>query len=267
MYDSLLGCTKQLPTHSTGRRSGEARDALTALISISSKCFILRRMNILIVEDEKRLAENIAKALTRDTYNTSIVFDGMQAERAVALGHFDLIIMDRQMPHQDGLTTLQHLRAAGNQTPILLLTALSQTEDKITGLDAGADDYLTKPFELAELRARVRALLRRPEQQLADLLSYDTLSLDRLQKKAYRANVEITLSATEYRLLEYLLLHPETVLAETTLLEHIWDQNYEGLSNVVAVYIRYLRNKIDKAFPDERAIIKTVRGLGYTLST
>jgi len=223
-------------------------------------------MNILVVEDEKRLANNIASALSTDTLNVSVAFDGLEAENMMKLGHFDVVVMDIMMPNQDGLTTLKNMRAAGNTTPVLLLTALGEIEDKVDGLDSGADDYLAKPFEIPELRARVRALLRRPTAQLPDAVTYDTLTIDRVQKTITRADTAIKVSATEYRLLEYLIQNSEVVLSETDLLEHVWDQNYDGISNLVSVYIRYVRNKVDKAFPDETPLIQTVRGLGYKLS-
>lgn len=223
-------------------------------------------MNILVVEDEERLAGNIAKALGDDSFNVSIAHDGLEAEKLLKLGHFDVIVMDIMMPRQDGLTTLKNLRQNGNTIPVLLLTALSEIEDKVDGLDAGADDYLAKPFAVDELRARVRALLRRPSPQLSDLITYDSLQIDRKNKIITRQGKLIKVSATEYRLIEYLMINSESVLSESDLLEHVWDQNYEGLSNLVSVYIRYVRNKIDKAFPTETPLIQTVRGLGYKLS-
>lgn len=223
-------------------------------------------MNILVVEDEKRLADNIAKALAVDSFNVSTASDGLEAENLLKLGHFDVIVMDIMMPRQDGLTTLKNLRQSGNTTPVLLLTALGEIENKVEGLDTGADDYLAKPFAISELRARVRALLRRPTTQLSDIITYDSLQIDRQNKTITRLGTPIKVSATEYRLLEYLLLNSDVVLSESDLLEHVWDQNYEGLSNLVSVYIRYVRNKIDKAFPQETPLIQTVRGLGYKLS-
>jgi DNA-binding response OmpR family regulator len=223
-------------------------------------------MNVLVVEDEARLAENIATALRGDSFNVTVAHNGLEAERALALGTFDVVVMDITMPEQDGLTTLGRIRAAGNTVPVMLLTALGEVEDRVDGLNAGADDYLTKPFAFSELTARIHALLRRPVRSVSDILEYDTVELDRNQKVARRAGKEVTLSHTEYRLLEFLMRHPETVQNETELLEHVWDQNYNGLSNVVAVYIGYVRTKIDKAFPDERPLIHTVRGLGYTLN-
>lgn len=223
-------------------------------------------MNILVVEDEKRLADNIAAALSDDSFNVSVAKDGLEAENLLKLGHFDVIVMDIMMPKQDGITTLKNLRQAGNSTPVLLLTALGEIENKVDGLDAGADDYLAKPFALSELRARVRALLRRPTAQLSDIITYDSLQIDSKQKTVTRAGIVIKVSATEYRLLEYLMMNSEVVLSEGDLLERVWDQNYEGLSNLVSVYIRYVRNKVDKAFPEEAPLIQTVRGLGYKLS-
>lgn len=222
-------------------------------------------MNILIVEDERRLAENIGKALKMEAYNFSIAGDGLECEKLLSEGHFDLIIMDRMMPNQGGLTTLSKLREQGNNIPVIMLTALSQLEDKIKGLDSGADDYLTKPFEIDELLARVRSLLRRKDTDIKEVISCDSLEVDTGAKKVTRKGEEIKLSATEYRLLEFLLINKSQVLSENDILEHVWDRNYGGISNMVTVYVGYLRSKIDKDFPKENPLIKTVRGLGYKI--
>lgn len=219
----------------------------------------------MVVEDEVRLARNIARALELDKYNVSIAHNGLEAESLMSEGHFDLVIMDIMMPEQDGLTTLENMRKSNSSLPVLMLTALGQLEDKIAGLDAGADDYLAKPFELDEVLARVRALLRRRETAVQEQLSCGSLVLDRGTKQATRAGQMVKLSATEYRLLEFMMLHAGEVQSETDLLEHVWDRNYDGMSNMVAVYVGYVRNKIDKKFPKETALIETVRGLGYRI--
>ncbi len=224
-------------------------------------------MNILIVEDEKRLAENIGKALKLDSYNFSIAGNGIECEELLKEGHFDLVIMDRMMPKQGGLTTLSNLRSQGNNIPVIMLTALDQLEDKIEGLDSGADDYLSKPFEIDELLARVRSLLRRKDTNVKQVLSCDSLEVDTGGKKVLRSGKELRLSATEYRLLEFMISNKGQVLSETDILEHVWDRNYGGISNMVTVYVGYLRSKIDKDFPSENPIVKTMRGLGYKIDS
>ena len=223
-------------------------------------------MNILVVEDETRLADNIARALELESYNATVAYDGLEAETMLREGSYDLVIMDIMMPNQDGLETLRHIRERGDDVRVLMLTAMSQTEDRVYGLEQGADDYLAKPFELDELLARVKAQLRRKQDTIAEVLTCDSLVLNRSTKQVMRGVADISLSATEFRLLEYLMLHNGEVCSETDLLEHVWDQNYDGMSNVVAVYVRYLRNKVDKAFPREKPLIETVRGLGYRIS-
>lgn len=223
-------------------------------------------MNILVVEDETRLADNIARALELESYNASVASNGLEAETMLREGSYDLVIMDIMMPNQDGLETLRHIRERGDDVRVLMLTAMSQTEDRVYGLEQGADDYLAKPFELDELLARVKAQLRRKQDTIAEVLTCDSLVLNRSTKQVMRGVGDVSLSATEFRLLEYLMLHKDEVCSETDLLEHVWDQNYDGMSNVVAVYVGYLRNKIDKAFPRQKPLIETVRGLGYRVS-
>ena len=222
-------------------------------------------MQILIAEDETRLAKNVAEALELEHYNTTVVHDGEAALDAATQHTFDLIILDIMMPKLDGLDVLDRLRGLGVQTPIMLLTALSTVENRVTGLDMGADDYLPKPFALEELLARVRALLRRPIETHGPTLEFNSLRLDTATATVSRAGQTVDLSATEYRLLRYLLENAGKVVKEIDIIDTVWDRNYDGVSNIVSVYIGYLRKKIDKAFPNETPIITTVRGLGYSI--
>ena len=224
-------------------------------------------MHILIAEDEPRLAQNIAEALTLEHYNTTVVGDGEAALMEAARHPFDLIILDIMMPKLDGLAVLGKLREQGVTVPVLLLTALGTTQHKVIGLDTGADDYLPKPFALEELVARARALLRRPAEVHDLVLTCDTLLLDTATAAVTRAGVTVELSSTEFRLLRYLLEHVGKVVREIDIIDTVWDRNYDGVSNIVSVYIGYLRKKIDKEFPEETPIIKTVRGLGYSIRT
>ena len=221
-------------------------------------------MQILVIEDEKRLAQTIQKGLKSDGFMVDVAYDGKEGIRML-VNKYDVIILDLMLPEIDGLAVLESIRAKYPLLPVLILTAKDSTQDKVKGLDLGADDYLAKPFDFEELVARVHALIRRSTQSTS-VLHIDSLELNPRTKVVKRNGQLVTLSATEYRLLEYLMLHHNAVLSETDLLEHVWDHSYDGLSNVVSVYIRYVRNKVDKAFPKEKKLIHTVRGLGYTLS-
>lgn len=221
-------------------------------------------MKILIIEDEYRLAMTIQKGLKAENFSAEVALDG-EAGLAMANQDFDLIVLDLMLPKMNGIEVLQNLREQENKTPVLILTAKDSTEDKIKGLDIGADDYLAKPFDFDELLARIRAIIRRTTKTDV-VLRIDNLELDPKTKEVKRAGKELKLSSTEYRLLEYLMLHPDWVLNEEKIISHVWDHAYDGFSNIVPVYMRYLRNKIDRAFPEEKALIRTVRGMGYRIS-
>lgn len=222
-------------------------------------------MRILLVEDEKKLAQSLKKALETESYAVDICFDGESSYQQAATEEYDLIILDLGLPKMDGLTVAKKLRQEKITVPILMLTARDTTEAKITGLDNGADDYLIKPFKFAELLARIRALLRRSSPQLSLIYQSDNLTLDPQSHIVKRANQEIHLSAKEYSLLEFLLRHKGQILYKQQIVDHVWDIDTDPFSNVVDVYIGYLRNKIDKAFPKETVLIYTIKGLGYRL--
>lgn len=221
-------------------------------------------MQILLVEDEERLAENVAKRLRMESFLVDIANDGQEGLDKM-INNYNLIILDMMLPKVSGIEFLNTIRKNGNKTPVLILTSQSDIEDKVDGLNSGADDYLTKPFSFEELLARVNALLRRSANGDVKLM-IDDLILDIKTKEVKRGDDVISLSATEYRLLEYMMRHKDSVLSETTLIDYVWDHNYDGFSNIVSVYMRYLRNKIDRPFPNSKPLIHTVRGMGYKIS-
>ncbi len=221
-------------------------------------------MKILIVEDEVKIAKALAKGLQLEQFVVDISHDGKDALNKVVSGNYDLVILDLMLPVIDGLEALTTLRKRGNTTPVLILTAKDSVQDKVKGLNSGADDYLAKPFAFTELLARVHSLTRRGKTKDSKL-KLSNLVLDSYTHEVSRAGELVQLSAREYHLLEYMLRHPGAILSEGQIIDHVWSYNYDGVSNVVAVYIRYLRNKIDKAFADEKPLIKTVKGLGYRL--
>jgi DNA-binding response OmpR family regulator len=221
-------------------------------------------MRILLVEDEPAIAQFIRQGLTEANYTVDVVGDGSDALDYALATEYDAIVLDILLPHLDGLQILQALRARGKTTPILLLTARDTVEDRVRGLDHGADDYLVKPFAFAELLARVRALLRRPPLQANAILRVADLELDPARHEARRGAQRLDLSPREYQLLEFLMRHPNQVLTRTQIIEHLWDVDSYVESNVVDVYIGYLRRKIDRA--GNRPLIHTVRGVGYRMS-
>jgi two-component system, OmpR family, response regulator len=222
-------------------------------------------MKLLVVEDEHRIAQAIKQGFSQEGYAVDLAFDGGEGLRAAENDEYDAIVMDIMMPELSGTEVTKKLRAAGNHTPILLLTAKSQSHDIVTGLDSGADDYLTKPFSFDVLLARVRALLRRPTEVLDTVLTVDGLELDLVRRTARRDGKDLHLSSKEYAILEYLLRNKGRILSKNTIINHIWDFDADVLPNNVEVFITYLRHKIEKPFPKKRPIIETVRGFGYVI--
>lgn len=222
-------------------------------------------MKILVVEDQAKMSAFLKKGLNEVGYEVDIAETGLSAETLVSQNEYDLIVLDVMLPDQSGIETSRHLRARGFDRPILMLTALSTTSDKIQGLDAGADDYLTKPYSFDELLARVRALLRRRSAggAAASVLRYSDLELDLIARKARRNGQEITLTTKEFALLEYLMRNAERPLGRVSIAENVWDIHFDSESNVIDVYINLLRKKVDVPF--QRKLIQTVVGVGYVL--
>jgi two-component system OmpR family response regulator len=220
-------------------------------------------VRVLIVEDEAKMADLLRRGLTEQGAVADAVARGEDALWMAGATAYDAIVLDVMLPGIDGFETCRRLRAAGVWTPILMLTARGEVEDRVAGLDGGADDYLVKPFALAELGARLRALARRGPRERPAVLQVGDLRLDPAERRVWRGETEIALSATELALLEALMRRPGEVLSRLALLEAGWDSAYENRSNIVAVYIRYLRNKVDRPFG--RRDIETVRGGGYRL--
>lgn len=220
-------------------------------------------MRVLVVEDEPRIAAFIERGLEENAYAVDVAGDGGEAYHWIRNFPYDIIILDVMLPGMDGIELCRKLRTEGNKTPILMLTARDTVDDRVSGLDAGADDYLVKPFAFRELLARLRALGRRGAQESENRLQTGDLTLDRVGHRVERSGKQIDLSAKEFALLELLMRHPNQTLSRTVIAEHVWDYNFSHQSNVVDVYIRYLRRKIDEPF-DEK-LIETVRGVGYRL--
>ncbi|MFY7927574.1 MAG: response regulator transcription factor [Oligoflexus sp.] len=218
-------------------------------------------MRILVVEDDKALASLLVRALREESYAVDLAQDGQEAEWLAFENPYDVIVLDLMLPIKDGITVLKNIRAGGISTPVLILTARDSTQDVVKGLDEGGDDYLKKPFSLDELLARVRALLRRKDSEVATVIEVGPIRIDPAKKQVLRDGKVIDLTAKEYALMEYFGRNAGVVLSRTQLSEHVWDMNFEPSSNVVDVYVGYLRNKIDK--PWETNFIKTMRGHGY----
>jgi len=224
-------------------------------------------MRVLIVEDEQRLARLIRRSLLEEGYAVDLAGLGQEALEWVQVADHDAIILDVMLPDLDGFAVCRSLRVCGVQTPILMLTARDTVEDRVAGLDAGADDYLTKPFAFAELTARLRALVRRPPETTAPVLIVADLRLSPATHQVWRGPQELTLPNKEFRLLDYLMRNPNLVLTRTMIAEHVWNNeilNVTSVSNVIDVHIRSLRRKVDDPFPVKRIV--TVRGTGYKLN-
>jgi two-component system OmpR family response regulator len=220
-------------------------------------------MRVLVVDDEAKLANVLQRRLRREGLGVDIANTGEAALARATATEYDAIILDLMLPGVDGFETCRRLRAEGVWSPTLMLTARSEVENRVRGLDAGADDYLCKPFSLEELLARLRALTRRGAQPRPSVLEVDDLKLDPASRRAWRGEQELPLTSREFSLLEMFMRHPGQVLGRFELLEHVWDASYENRSNVIEVYIGYLRDKLDRPFG--RQSLETVRGAGYRL--
>ena len=220
-------------------------------------------MRVLVVEDEVKMASLLKRGLEEEGYAVDVASDGLTAVWMGTEQPYDAVVLDVMLPDMDGFGVSRKLREAGRWSPVLMLTARDAVDDRVAGLDAGADDYLTKPFSFVELLARLRALLRRGEHERPTVLTVDDLVVDPATHRVARGGVPITLTRKEFALLEYFARHAGEVLSRTKLIEHVWDFAFEGDSNVVDVYVRYLRQKIDRPFG--RSSLETVRGAGYRL--
>ncbi len=221
-------------------------------------------MQLLIVEDEAKIAGILHRGFIEERYQADIASDGEEALYMWSINPYDLIVLDLMIPKVDGVSVCRKIREQGGNLPILILTARDAVADKVAGLDAGADDYLTKPFSFSELLARVRALLRRGKSTGPPILTFADLTLNPATKEVMRGVDRIALTSREFALLEYFMRYPNVVLTRTRLLEHVWDSNFEGLSNVVETYVKYLRKKI-RTRANDRELIHTLRGSGYVM--
>lgn len=222
-------------------------------------------MRILVVEDEHRIAGSIKKGLEQEKYAVDVAYTGTDGYDLASTEEYDLILLDLLLPGMDGVTICKELRNKQVHTPILMLTAKGQIQEKVEGLDSGADDYMTKPFSFEELLARIRALIRRPKRSLSETLKVGALTLNTVSYDVVRSGKPIGLSSKEFALLEFLMRHAGSVLTKDQIISHVWDYEADILPNTVEVYIRNLRTKIDHPFPKEKALIQTMRGFGYKL--
>jgi DNA-binding response OmpR family regulator len=221
-------------------------------------------MRLLVIEDEKKVADFIARGLKAERLAVDTAYDGQSGWDMASVYQYDLIILDLMLPELSGTEVLRRIRKVNSCVPVLILTARDATEEKVQNFEAGADDYLTKPFAFAELAVRVKALLRRGPVNRSSTLRVADLEIDRLTKQVRRASNRIELTATEYALLEYLAINTGRVLSRTMIVDHVWDQSFEGATNIVDVYVRHLRTKVDGGFPEK--LIRTVRGMGYSIA-
>jgi DNA-binding response OmpR family regulator len=221
-------------------------------------------MRLLLIEDEKKVAEFVARGLRAERYAVDVSNDGQSGWEMATTYNYDLIVLDLMLPGLGGTEVLKRIRRNSTQVPVLVLTARDGTSEKVENFEAGADDYLTKPFAFAELLVRVKALLRRGATDRSSVLRVGDLEIDRLAQQVKRAGKRIELTAKEYSLLEYLVANSGRVLSRTMIIEHVWDESFEGLTNIVDVYVRHLRSKVDVMYPTK--LIRTVRGVGYKVS-
>lgn len=220
-------------------------------------------MRILLAEDDKKVADMILRGLKAERFAVDVFHDGQSAWESADAYSYDLVILDLMLPNLTGTEVLEKIRRKNQQVPILVLTARDAMADKVKNFEAGADDYLTKPFAFAELLVRIKALLRRGPVNRSSVLRVADLEIDRLSQNVKRAGKKIELTAKEYSLLEYLATQPGRVFSRTMIVEHVWDQSFQGLTNIVDVYVRHLREKIDDAYTVK--LLRTVRGVGYSL--
>ncbi len=218
-------------------------------------------MRLLIVEDDRKLADFVARGLRAEGFAVDLATDGRDGRRHIDSYQYDLLILDLMLPLISGTELLRMVRRSNPMLPVLVLTARDATDDKVKHFEAGADDYLTKPFDFAELVVRVKSLLRRTPVERTDVILVSNLEVNRLTRQVSRGGQNIELTSKEYALLEYLLSSPSRVFTRTMILEHVWDQSFEGVTNIVDVYVRHLRRKVDDPFPVK--LIHTVRGVGY----
>ncbi len=220
-------------------------------------------MRILVVEDEKKVASFIERGLTEEGFEVEVAYDGEEGVAKAESSTFDLILMDVMLPKMDGIAAIKEIREKQLKTPVLCLTARDTVDDKVAGLNIGADDYLAKPFAFAELVARCRALIRRGSTDRGAEIYFADLKLDPVAHKVWRCDQEIELTTKEYALMEYFMRNPNKVLTRAMIAENVWDYNFDSFTNIIDVYVNYLRNKIDRNF--EKKLIHTVRGAGYML--
>jgi two-component system copper resistance phosphate regulon response regulator CusR len=221
------------------------------------------RMRMLLVEDERKVADFVARGLREERFAVDVAYDGTVGWEMASRRQYDLIILDLMLPGINGTEVLRRLHQQGSTAAVLVLTARDGINDKVENFEAGADDYLTKPFAFEELLMRVRALLRRPPTNRGSTLRVADLEVDRLTQQVRRAGKRIELTPKEFALLEYLAAHAGQVLSRTMIVEHVWDESFENLTNIVDVYVRHLRSKVDDPFPIK--LIRTVRGAGYSV--